>query len=438
MSPINLTAAASTVASSNGRAATPTESAAYTFTPALPPDHFVSEFIRYAAECIDTAHEYFEAVALMLLAIATPNVRARLRQYPGGLPTAFYAILIGDSTRSRKTSTIGLGLDLLAEPVPDCLLAEQASPEAFVEQLATRSHNSSLWAVDELGETIDKLHHAKYMAGLRGLLLSLYEGRPYRYKRTTKRTKKDQTIDDSLLIESPNLGVLGATTPSIFEIVTSRDVSSGFMARFAVVMPSSRPARRGLEELNEDLLAQRTALMSWLSNLYLWARSTNRPVRFSGDALARIDAFAEAIETSDAITDERSRAMLQRLNAMTVKLAMLVAAGRPCAVELDDLIVTPADAQAAVAVASRWRDYAIAFGAQIGETLLEQYLARALRVLEAKNGRCPRRVIAQHVHCSKKIMDEIEDTLVDRGEIAVEAIPRGTSGPAATIWVRTN
>jgi hypothetical protein len=266
MSPINLTAAAST----NGRAeAAAIESAPYTFAPALPPDHFVSVFIRYAAECIDTAHEYFEAVALMLLAVATPKVRARLRQYPGGLPTAFYAILIGDSTRSRKTSTIGLGLDLLEQPVPDCLLAEQASPEAFVEQLAGRSHNSTLWAVDELGETLDKLHHSKYMAGLRGLLLSLYEGRSYRYKRTTKRTKKGEPVEDSLLIDSPNLAVLGATTPSIFEIVTSRDVSSGFMARFAVVMPSGRPVRRGLEEPTADLLAQRDSLAAWLSRLYL-------------------------------------------------------------------------------------------------------------------------------------------------------------------------
>jgi len=435
MNPINLTSAATSIsASPNGQRET--AAIPYRFIPALPADHFVSQFIRYAAECIDTAHEYFEAVALVLLAVATPNVRARLRQYPGGLPTAFYAILIGDSTRSRKTSTIGLGLDLLEEPVPDCLLAEQASPEAFVEQLAGRSYNSTVWVVDELGETLDKLHHSKYMAGLRGLLLSLYEGRPYRYKRTTKRTKKGEPAADSLLVESPNLAVLGASTPSIFEIVTSRDVSSGFMARFAIVMPPGRPVRRGLEEPTADLLSQRRELMAWLSRLYLWAVSAPRPVRFVSNALAIIDAFAEAIESSDAITDERSRAMLQRLNAMAVKLSMLIAAGRPGAVEQDDLVVTPADAHAAVAIGIRWRDYAIAFGAQIGETLLEQHIARALRVLDLKGSRCPRRVVAQLVHCSKKVMDEIEDTLIDRGEITVDT-PKRPSGPAPAIWVRT-
>jgi hypothetical protein len=355
----------------------PTQAAPYTFTPAMPPDHFVSAFVAYARECTDTAHEYFEAVGLLGLAVAMPNLRARLRQYPAGLTTGFYGILIGDSTRSRKTSTIGLGLDLLDEAVPDCLLAEQASPEAFVEQLAARSHNSSLWAVDEFGETLDKLHHSKYMAGLRGLMLTLYEGRNYSYKRTTKRTKKGEPIDDSLRVDSPNLAILGATTPSIFEIVTARDVSSGFMARFAVVMPTSRPPRRGLEEPTADLVSLRATLAGWLSRIYLWAKSRERHVCFVGDALRIIDHFAETIETSDALANDRARAMLQRLNAMTVKLSMLAAVGRPGAVDQDELTVTDADARAAVAVATRWGQYAIEFGSRVGETLFEQQITPA-------------------------------------------------------------
>ncbi|MGH7393760.1 MAG: hypothetical protein ACREM3_30535, partial [Candidatus Rokuibacteriota bacterium] len=155
----------------------PEPEAPYTFAPAFPPDHFVSRFVEYGSHCVDTAHEYLETTALVLLATATPGVRARLRQYPRGLPTAFYALLIGDSTRSRKSTVAGLGLDLLIDAVPDCRLAEQASPEAFLEQLASRKNDSSLWYLDEAGETFDKLHHAKYLAGLRGLLLELHAHR---------------------------------------------------------------------------------------------------------------------------------------------------------------------------------------------------------------------------------------------------------------------
>jgi len=60
------------------------------------------DFIRYGAECVDGAHEHLESTALILLATATPGLRARLRQYPRGLPTAFYAINIGVSTRARE------------------------------------------------------------------------------------------------------------------------------------------------------------------------------------------------------------------------------------------------------------------------------------------------------------------------------------------------
>ncbi|PWU22149.1 MAG: hypothetical protein C5B48_10560 [Candidatus Rokuibacteriota bacterium] len=407
---------------------------AYVFNPALPSDHFVSRFIDYAKECVDAAHDYFETIALILLATATPGIRARLRQYPRGLPTAFYAILIGDSTRSRKSSSAGLGLDLVNEVFPDCRLAEQASPEAFIEQLATRGHESSVWYVDEIGETLDKLHHAKYLAGTRGLLLELYEGRPYRYKRTTKKTRAGTSVTDEMVIERPHLSVIGATTPSIFEIVTARDVSSGFMARFAVVMPTSKPPRRGLEEPTADILTARDQLTSWLHAIHLWAKTTTPRVVFAGDALAIIDRFAEAIETSTALENERSRAMLQRLNAMTVKLAMLAAAGQPGITQTDrsDLIVTPQDATAAVAIGARWRDYAVAFGERVGETELERLVDRALRVIRQK-GICPRQIVAKQTHVEKRTLDRIEETLADRGEIIV-TIVESTRGPDSKVW----
>ena len=405
----------------------------YTFTAAFPPNHFVSEFIRYGAQCVDCTYDYLETVALVALAVTTPGLRATLRQYPRGLGTAFYAMLLGESTASRKSTAAALGLDLLNDAVPDCQLAEQASPEAFIEQLAARSNDSTLWYVDELGEALDKLHHAKYLAGLRGLLLSLYDGRSYRYKRTTKKTKAGTPVEDALVIDRPNLAVLGACTEAIFEIVTGRDVASGFLARFAVVMPTSRPPRQGLEEATDDLTGQRDALAAWLTRVYLWAKTGPRRVRFTANALPIIDAFAEKIETSAAVSNERSRAMLQRLNAMTVKLAMLAAAGRPDAGTRDDLPITPEDAQAAVAVATRWRDYATAFGERVGETALEQKIDRALKIVQAKK-RVPRREVAKLVHCPKKVMDDVESTLEDRGQILTEQVD-GKSGPSARVWV---
>ena len=273
------------------------------------------------------------------------------------------------------------------------------------------------------------------MAGLRGLLLSLYDGRDYRYKRTTKRTKDGQPVCDELHVKEPNLSVLGATTDAIFEIVNGRDVSSGFMARFAVVMPTRRPARMALSEATADLGAQRDELAAWLTRLYRWAKTARRRVRFVGDALSVIDEFAASVESSAAIGNERCRAMLQRLNAMTVKLAMLAAAGRPETDAREDLHITPEDSRAAVALATRWRDYAIAFGERVGETAFEQLLDQAARVVQAKKA-VPRRTVAQLVHCPKKVMDELEATLVDRGVIRLDRVqPESGSERGDWTWI---
>jgi hypothetical protein len=287
--------------------------------------------------------------------------------------------------------------------------------------------------VDEMGETLDKLHHTKYMAGLRGLLLELYEGRPYRAKRTTKRTKAGVPIVDEMAVDRPHLSILGATTPSIFEIVTGRDIASGFMARFAVTMPTRLPPRRGLEEPTEDLAARRSGLVRWLTELYLWAKTADRRVAFAPNTLAIVDEFAAGIEGSGVLTNDRSRAMLQRLNAMAVKLAMLAAVGRPNASNSDHLIITPEDAIAAVRIATRWGEYAVAFGEKVGENAFEQKLDRALQVVRAKRT-CPRRDVARLTHCTKKTMDDIEATLQDRGEIAVREA-ESKSGPESRWWV---
>ena len=50
----------------------------YVFVPAFDDDHFVSEWITYTSGRTDAAHEYHEVAALLLLAAATPNVRAHL------------------------------------------------------------------------------------------------------------------------------------------------------------------------------------------------------------------------------------------------------------------------------------------------------------------------------------------------------------------------
>ena len=98
--------------------------------------------------------------------------------------------------------------------------------------------------VDEFGELLEKLTHAKHMAGLKGLLLTVYGGDNYTYRRHSKRMKGGDRVDDADDVTDPHLNILGATTPAIFEKLTAQDVRSGLLTRFAMIMPSTKPARR--------------------------------------------------------------------------------------------------------------------------------------------------------------------------------------------------
>jgi hypothetical protein len=421
---------ASTIAGGLATMRPPPPSEPYRFASAFPADHFVTAFMDYAAECTDAAHEFFEAGGLVCLATVTPNVRARLRQYPNGLPTALYAMLIGDSTRSRKSTAKNLVKDLLHRVLPDALLAEHSSPEAFVEQLAERSGDSTAWLIDEIGETIDRLHHQTYLAGLRGILLELYEGGDYTYKRTTKKRKGGQSVKDELRIEQVHLSVLGCTTPSLFEILTARDINSGFLARFAVVMPERKPARRPFYEAGEGDERARNLLTKRLHEIMVWAASAVRRVSFEDDALVLIDRFCEQLEDDEG--PDRAAAMLQRLGAMTIKLAMLAAIGRPEAPDHDALVVSPQDAEIAVTVATRWKRYALAVADRVGENELERTIERCLSCARKRGPRVNRREVARAVHLAKDVLDKVQATLEDRGHIAVTVAKQ--SGPDSTTW----
>jgi hypothetical protein len=404
----------------------------YHFTPAFDPDHFVSRFDAYAGQRTDAAREYHEAAALVLLASATPGVRANLAPYPNGLPTNLYVALVGNSSQTRKSTAKNIAKDVQARTIPNGLMPELASPEGFIEELAQRSGDTATWYVDEMGEMLEKLHHAKHMAGLRGLLLTVYDGEDYRYKRKSKRAKGGVAVDDEDVIERPHLSVLAAMTPVVFDTLNEGDVSSGLLPRFAIVMPDTKPARRPFYMVPPDLEGLRMALAHELHGIYLWSRSKSRTVHFDAGALEAIDDFAESIESPAGVMSETVRTMFQRLTPTAVKVAMLVAVGRPGAVHRDHLLVTPADAAAALTIVDRWRQYAKTFGERIGENEFERHLQRCLKVVKAA-GTVFRRIVARHAHVDKRTLDLIEATVVDRGLVRVVRLD-SASGPDTTVW----
>lgn len=408
---------------------------AYQFQQILPDEHFVGSYIRYAAGHTDAPWEYHEALAFALLAAATPGVRARLHVYPAGLPTNLYVLLVGPPTAYRKSTCLDIAELLLDAALPGSRISEQFSPESFIEQLAERSRNTSVWVVDEFAEMLDKIHHATYMAGFRGLLLTVYSGKSYRYKRKSKRTSAGDKSPDEDFVEKPHLVIMGATTPEpIFRFTTYEDLSSGLWPRFAVIMPTGKPERRPLDETPEVQQREHNRLALQLHKIRSWAAEFGA-IGFSDQALAHLDQYAaeiEGIEETD--TPEVVKTMLQRLPAMAVKLAMLTAIGWPDATRNDMIVVSRRDAELAVQVARKWQGFMHAFALRIGETEFEAKLQRVKQVIVGCDI-VARRTVARAVRLSAKELDEIEMTLADRGEITVTERKMDGKGRPSIVWI---
>jgi hypothetical protein len=405
--------------------------APYEFRPAFPRDHFIGDIVDYVGKRTDAAHEYAEAGGLVLLSAATAGLKARLAPYPHGLGTNLYVLGIGDSTRSRKSTSSGFVQLVQKDTLPASLLSDQFSPEAFVELLAARSPDSTTWYVDEFGEMLHKITTAKYMAGLRGLLLSAYDGRDYRAARHSKRDKDGESVTDTDTVKSPHLSILGMTTPTLFQALRPADVESGLLARFAIVYPIGKPPRRPLQALDQRDEGTDAHLVNRLHKIYAWARARDRKVRFDAAALQTFDRFAMTIEEAQA--EDVLKAMSSRLTHMIVKVGMLSAAGRAETLESEHLEVTTRDAEIAQQVAERWHGYAQDFASRIGETEFERALQRCLRLIQGRAD-IPRRTIARMTHLEKRALDHVEETLVDRGLIRVVKTDTSAKGLSAITW----
>ena len=401
-----------------------------------PNDHFLTRWIEYAGMRTDAAREYHEAAALVLLASATPNVRARIAPYPKGLATNLYALVIGDSTTSRKSTSQSFARDAQGRAMDRSLCADHFSPEGFVEILASRPRDCTTLYVDEFGEMLTRLHHAKYMAQLRGLFLTVYAGDSYDYRRHSKTGKHGAKIEDMDHVEDPHLSILGATTPAIFDQLMEQDIISGLLPRFAIVMPERKPPRRPFYQTSPDIEDMRRELIMWICRLHEWAMGDeSHTVHFQSGVLECIDDYAAVLEnecSSPQMTDA-ARARLQRLTPMAVKVAMLVAAGHPHVPNGSPLLeVTLTDTEAAISIVRRWQCDALRFAARVGESDFERTLQRCLRLVQAK-GLVRRWTIARTAHVERKVLDSIRDTLLDRDLISVVK-QDSNSGPSQEVW----
>jgi len=401
----------------------------YVFDAAFPRDHFVGAYTAYAGQLTDAAHEYHEAVALVLLSTVTSDLRARFKPFPKGLRTNLYVALLGSTSITRKSTAKDIGVDLLTRVLPRALLSSKTTPEAFAEQLQDRPRQSSLWAVDEFAALLVQFQRRDYMTGLVDVLLELYNGvDEYTYSRTKK----------PVIIRSPHLSVIGCAADTVFDALHLHDIESGLLPRFAIVMPESKPSRLPFFESGDEDTAARNNLVSQLNKLCPKRGEDGqvigapREVRFQPQTLDVIDQFAKEQE------ERHTGAMFRRLMPMVLKVAVLSAVGAFRLTIGNDIIVTAEDASAAITVVSRWTRFAGAFMERLSESKTEVLVRRASEFMRTrKNPTVARRAVARRLHVDSRLFADVERTLLDRELIKMVEHKAHAAGPTGgtKCWV---
>lgn len=413
---------------------------AYSFPMAWPEGHFVRRYVLWASGRTDAAWDYHEASALAALAACTSNVRGYLPPYPKGIGTNLYLLLLGNTTSSRKSTSIGLARAGVLESVdPDSILPDRLTPEAFVERMGKRQGQAACWIIDEFGSVVADMHNRPHMQALREILLTVYGGNDYRYARRSKPGQGKKMEDDEAVVRNPNLTVLAGGTPALFHQLHRADIDTGLLPRFAVVYPSRKPPRKPIWQAPANAEAERRELAKWASDIA--AYNVRKPeVEWEQDALRKLDAFGESIEDfANRHPDSVATVMFQRLPPMALKVALLSAIGRPLALpepgsweppegkplmDTQPLRVTVDDARVAVEVLERWRVFAEDFASGIQQDPFGSKVEAFLRALAELGGRALRRDLSRKLRTDKRTMDGILETLLEREDIKLERVGR--------------
>lgn len=417
--------------------ATGRRTSAYAFDHGWDADSFIGRYIRYASAKTDAPHEYHESAALSIIATASPNVRTYLDPWPDGLSTNLYLLMVGGTTATRKSTSLSIARRLMSAVSLDAVMAERMTPEAMVEQLSARPRSGSLLIGDEFGEALDSiLRRDNYMSGLRELFLALYGSRRYKYARRSKRIAGGGQQSDIDEIIDPHLTILTASTGSIFEVLSSRDVQTGLVPRFAIIYPRQQPPRRSIYERAENSGEDERWLQRYLQAIYLWAHAAGESgreiqVEWTEGALLLVDWVSEKIEAEGS-------EITSRLGPAAIKVAMLASLSEapPSA---DTITVVERHADQAARVIERWKVDALRFEDEIGglsayQRRTEQAIERTRKLLGAGGGALARSVVSRSLKLEARELDRLEETMVDRSILELVQHEREGSGRRAKLW----
>lgn len=390
----------------------------------------VDEYVDWARGIGDAAWQYHQASAFITLSSLLSGTVKLPTSFGTIVPNLWFMIL-ADTTLTRKTTAMDLGMDLLQEIDPDAVLATDGSIEGLYQALSLRRNRPSVFLRDEFSGLLDAMSKKDYMAGTAEALTKLYDGK---YQ---KRILRKETIE----IRDPVLLVFaGGIKSRVQQLLTYEQVASGFLPRFIIItaesdisklQPLGPPTERSIGE--RDRIRNRFAT---IANHYAGGRtsslvlggaavSQSRPweAQLTPDAWSRYNKIESDLLAIGLASDQREllTPTLDRLAKSGLKVAVLIAAARRL---VDEVTVTEEDLIKAFSFVEYWRTFIMDVLKNLGMTSGESQIQNILKLVEKSPG-ISRGQIMQRFHLAAIDTSRIFETMEQRGMVVRQKVGRG-------------
>lgn len=312
---------------------------------------FLVPYMQYVAQRTDAPAEFGHAAGLVCLS----GVAMGRRWLTSGLHPNLYTLLVGPSSRDRKSTSIGLAMDILEEVEPQRVGPNDFTSEGLVARMRTTKTSDPEAArmvipIPEFG-TYLAAGKKSYMAGASTLLCQLYDGD------TVSRAR----AKDTLMVKHPRVSLIAGCAHGMLEkYVEGVDWEGGFFARMLFVLGKTKthdfsriPSRN---EAARDVV--RAALID-ISNVL---KAIPGPHVMTAEADQHYEEYIKSIP--DHTGDQATVAQRERLLNTIPKLALLY--------QIDDNPSAPIGMQAVQAAIAftqhAWESFKYAYGLSAGST----------------------------------------------------------------------
>jgi hypothetical protein len=367
-------------------------------------------YVAYATQRTDAPVEFLEASAYAGLSVVVGR-KAQLTLATGPVIPTLWVMLVADSTRYRKSTTIDLIGDVLQRAALDVFAPDDFSPQRLINLMAERSGKATLFRRDEFGGFYEGLNKLEHQAGGKQVLINFHDGHDYRKelvgqkmvdKDTGEITRKAEIIE----VKDPFLSILAGTQRDLFlSQAHPGDIYSGFLVRFVYIVPEGLPPRKDVEELDPSIEKGRDSLVAEVREL---ANAPLRRMRLAQGVLKRWNRYTADLdeEAESAPLPSIACPVFARIGGTAFKVAMRLGFS-------DGDTVTMAHLLAGIEVAERWRGQTYGLLAAIGPTRDEKIVQRVFDLAQRKPG-IKRGVIMSSLRLSAREMDGARETLVQR------------------------